>query len=167
MSRPLPFNLSDLEVLDDEQKEKKWTQLNDIQLNRFVVEMYNAGGYSPKYLSEAKAMPGIDILEEQEDAQKLLDIRSNKPSGASMSENEAKMMQIAKMGMGGDESSFSVEENLGQQEILWADKFRPQKPKYFNRVHTGFEWVRLLFFCSLLIFNRPCLEQIQPDSLRS
>ncbi len=23
---------------------------------------------------------------------------------------------------------------------LWADKYRPRKPRFFNRVHTGFEW---------------------------
>ncbi|KAI6184202.1 CactinC-cactus domain-containing protein [Aphelenchoides bicaudatus] len=44
------------------------------------------------------------------------------------------------MGMGGDEATFSVEEDLGQQKMLWTDKYRPQKPKYFNRVHTGFDW---------------------------
>ena len=22
----------------------------------------------------------------------------------------------------------------------WHDKFRPRKPRYFNRVHTGYEW---------------------------
>ena len=22
----------------------------------------------------------------------------------------------------------------------WSDKYRPRKPRYFNRVHTGFEW---------------------------
>ena len=22
----------------------------------------------------------------------------------------------------------------------WHDKYRPRKPKYFNRVHTGYEW---------------------------
>ena len=24
----------------------------------------------------------------------------------------------------------------------WSDKYRPRKPRYFNRVHTGFEWSR-------------------------
>ena len=22
----------------------------------------------------------------------------------------------------------------------WHEKYRPRKPKYFNRVHTGYEW---------------------------
>jgi hypothetical protein len=142
MSRPLPFTLADLENLDDEQKEEKWLQLNEVQLKRFVTENYNVGGYSPKYLDESKAMPGIDILKEDEDAKRLKNMRSNKnaSSEAATSANEARMMQIAQMGMNKDEASFSVEENLGQQDLLWSDKFRPQKPKYFNRVHTGFDW---------------------------
>ena len=26
------------------------------------------------------------------------------------------------------------------QVFLWADKYRPRKPRFFNRVHTGYEW---------------------------
>lgn len=28
----------------------------------------------------------------------------------------------------------------GLQVYWWHDKYRPRKPKYFNRVHTGYEW---------------------------
>ncbi|KAI3908332.1 hypothetical protein MKX01_027354 [Papaver californicum] len=33
-----------------------------------------------------------------------------------------------------------AEVNLDSQVYWWHDKYRPQKPKYFNRVHTGYEW---------------------------
>lgn len=39
-----------------------------------------------------------------------------------------------------DEAQFSVEHGLDSQIYLWSDKYRPRKPRYFNRVHTGFEW---------------------------
>jgi len=26
------------------------------------------------------------------------------------------------------------------QVYWWHEKYRPRKPKYFNRVHTGYEW---------------------------
>lgn len=26
------------------------------------------------------------------------------------------------------------------QVYWWHDKYKPRKPKYFNRVHTGYEW---------------------------
>ena len=41
--------------------------------------------------------------------------------------------------MGEDEAVFSVESVL-EQSYEWSDKYRPRKPRYFNRVHTGFEW---------------------------
>lgn len=29
---------------------------------------------------------------------------------------------------------------MWMQVYWWHDKYRPRKPKYFNRVHTGYEW---------------------------
>lgn len=29
---------------------------------------------------------------------------------------------------------------IWMQVYWWHDKYRPRKPKYFNRVHTGYEW---------------------------
>jgi hypothetical protein len=42
--------------------------------------------------------------------------------------------------MAADEAEFSVETALDSQMYLWSDKYRSRKPRYFNRVHTGFEW---------------------------
>ncbi|CED85428.1 Cactin [Phaffia rhodozyma] len=40
-----------------------------------------------------------------------------------------------------DEEIFNIEEGLGNvTSYTWQDKYRPRKPRYFNRVHTGFEW---------------------------
>ncbi|RVE52954.1 hypothetical protein evm_002431 [Chilo suppressalis] len=41
---------------------------------------------------------------------------------------------------GADHLPFSAEHGLPAAPCLWADKYRPRKPRYFNRVHTGFEW---------------------------
>ena len=38
--------------------------------------------------------------------------------------------------MGLDEGTFGVEMELDDKPYLWADKYRPRKPRYFNRVHT-------------------------------
>ena len=51
-------------------------------------------------------------------------------------------LQKAKDGMTKDEAQYSVEALLKNQNYSWADKYRPRKPKYFNRVNTGFEWNR-------------------------
>jgi len=31
-------------------------------------------------------------------------------------------------------------DGISSQVYWWHDKYRPRKPKYFNRVHTGYEW---------------------------
>lgn len=70
-ARPLPLSINDLEGLDDEQREGKWELLNDRQLLRFTLRMYESGRYSPTYKKEALAMPGIEILDEQTDSEEL------------------------------------------------------------------------------------------------
>lgn len=40
-----------------------------------------------------------------------------------------------------DEELNNMNEAQHQAQIYWwHDKYRPRKPKYFNRVHTGYEW---------------------------
>ncbi|KAJ1561156.1 hypothetical protein HK405_004763, partial [Cladochytrium tenue] len=40
-----------------------------------------------------------------------------------------------------DEEEFKEEALIANKTAyLWQDKYRPRKPRYFNRVHTGFEW---------------------------
>ncbi|XP_063901345.1 splicing factor Cactin-like [Zophobas morio] len=41
-----------------------------------------------------------------------------------------------------DEEEFRAEIQLPHQLYFWSDKYRPRKPRYFNRVHTGFEWTK-------------------------
>ncbi|KAK4143968.1 mid region of cactin-domain-containing protein [Dichotomopilus funicola] len=44
-------------------------------------------------------------------------------------------------GVGEGEEIFTAEEVVpGSQKPLWADKYRPRKPRYFNRVQMGYEW---------------------------
>ena len=31
-------------------------------------------------------------------------------------------------------------ENIAQQKYAWDEKYRPRKPRYFNRVKTGYDW---------------------------
>ncbi|GLB33535.1 putative conserved mid region of cactin containing protein [Lyophyllum shimeji] len=40
-----------------------------------------------------------------------------------------------------EEELFNLEENIANPTTYnWEDKYRPRKPRYFNRVHTGYEW---------------------------
>ncbi|KAI1827200.1 mid region of cactin-domain-containing protein [Xylaria intraflava] len=44
-------------------------------------------------------------------------------------------------GVNEDEEIFTAEESVsGMAKPQWADKYRPRKPRYFNRVQMGYEW---------------------------
>ncbi|KAI0096927.1 mid region of cactin-domain-containing protein [Nemania sp. FL0031] len=44
-------------------------------------------------------------------------------------------------GVDEDEEIFTAEESVsGMTKPQWADKYRPRKPRYFNRVQMGYEW---------------------------
>ncbi|KAL8372339.1 hypothetical protein RB595_001912 [Gaeumannomyces hyphopodioides] len=43
-------------------------------------------------------------------------------------------------GVGEDEEILTAEETLTKSKPWWANKHRPRKPRYFNRVQMGYEW---------------------------
>ena len=44
-------------------------------------------------------------------------------------------------GIGEDEEIFAAEETVPSgAKPQWADKYRPRKPRYFNRVQMGYDW---------------------------
>ncbi|XP_062544045.1 splicing factor Cactin [Armigeres subalbatus] len=107
-------------------------------------ELYKKGGYEPKYISEGDLETGVDIVSEERDDEEL-DLLRQKVLGInqedeSFSKDEVLLRKEAKRGMNDDEAEFSVESRVDSQVYLWSDKYRPRKPRYFNRVHTGFEW---------------------------
>eukprot|EP01132_Coremiostelium_polycephalum_P002479 gene2479-3067_t len=40
------------------------------------------------------------------------------------------------------EEQFDMEVPLEPKFYSWHDKYRPRKPKFFNRVHTGYDWTK-------------------------
>lgn len=110
-----------------------------------AISLYNAGRYSPRLIKEKKLEPGTVVVDEAEDMQRLLWARQrvvNAGQGVEsvLSSEEKVMQKEAQRAMNDDEAQFSVEAKLDTQQYLWSDKYRPRKPRYFNRVHTGFEW---------------------------
>ena len=43
-------------------------------------------------------------------------------------------------GVSDNEEIFTGEEEVSTTKPAWADKYRPRKPRYFNRVQMGYEW---------------------------
>ena len=51
----------------------------------------------------------------------------------------AKTPEKALVAASGKGKSNTMEVNL-DHHYLWSDKYRPRKPRYYNRVHTGYDW---------------------------
>lgn len=104
-----------------------------------------SGSYSPKYIPQSELEPGTIVTLEEEDAQRLEFARNQvvstgrKVQSVLSAEEQAMRREVSK-NMDSDEAQFSVESSLEAQVYLWSDKYRPRKPRYFNMVHTGFEW---------------------------
>jgi len=118
--------------------EEEW----ETELSCAMAE-FRAGCYSPTYTDLSSLPPGtVTFLEEEDLARRNFDqakaLKGSKVEGVLNAEEKA-MEKEAKKGMGQDEATFSVESVL-ERSYEWSDKYRPRKPRYFNRVHTGFEW---------------------------
>ena len=53
-----------------------------------------------------------------------------------------RLRQVAVSSMGSDpnDREFRGDVPVESNIYWWHDKYQPRKPKYFNRVHTGYEW---------------------------
>ncbi|XP_042010745.1 cactin-like [Salvia splendens] len=110
-----------------------------------------AGSYSPQLLhgDEDEEEDAIDpeedkaILERKRIAVKedrrIQEISSRQNPPEDNFERSA-MKTMGAMEEGDVVFGSSDEINLDSQVYWWHDKYRPRKPKYFNRVHTGYEW---------------------------
>uniref|UniRef100_A0A3B4FGU3 Splicing factor Cactin n=1 Tax=Pundamilia nyererei TaxID=303518 RepID=A0A3B4FGU3_9CICH len=102
---------------------------------------YDSGRYSPTLLMQSELPLDTHTITPEEDAHRLqLARRQLQVTGDASESAEDAFVRRAKEGMGNDEAQFSVEFPVTGKMYLWADKYRPRKPRFFNRVHTGFEW---------------------------
>ncbi|GLJ21491.1 hypothetical protein SUGI_0396890 [Cryptomeria japonica] len=114
------------------------------------------GSFSPELLHVYEGEEGLDpeadkaelerrraaVLEEQ---QRRLQEAATGPSVIDDIELTNQERTLAMKAMGALEDGDAIlgsgsEVNLESQVYWWHDKYRPRKPKYFNRVHTGYEW---------------------------
>jgi hypothetical protein len=74
-------------------------------------------------------------------AQPVVEVEDTEaPSGADLA-SEALYRAEAEKELDEEEELFNLEENIVNPTTYnWEDKYRPRKPRYFNRVHTGYEW---------------------------
>ena len=75
------------------------------------------------------------------------------PSNADLA--EALYRAEAERELDEEEELFNVEESIARPTSYnWEDKYRPRKPRYFNRVHTGYEWNK---------YNQTHYEYVVPE----
>lgn len=111
--------------------------------------LYKQGNYSPEYVPEDSMDSNIRIIDADQLEVNIEKVRNRVLNRAEDVDDEdfatKEEMRLAKvvrdsLGVNAEEAEFSVETKLDSEVYLWSDKYRPRKPRYFNRVHTGFEW---------------------------
>lgn len=131
---------------EEEEEQQEETMTEEDWENR-CMEEYEAGSFSPKFL-RPEDIPLDTIIIDAAEAALTLEGRRKllKKTGDASTGTEDAFVRHVKEGMdnAADEdeagATFAVEAQISQQVYLWADKYRPRKPRFFNRVHTGFEW---------------------------
>ena len=70
-----------------------------------------------------------------------VEIPSEEAASSADLASEALYRAEAEKDLDEEEELFNLEENIvNPTSYNWEDKYRPRKPRYFNRVHTGYEW---------------------------
>lgn len=115
-----------------------------------AINEYQLGNYSPILMSQDDLPPDVDVVDPDEDA-KELERKRKQVMGIAHPDMEEEFEKSAreKIGLGvEDEDSLdpSKSNKSNTQEVnvdhhySWSDKYRPRKPRYYNRVHTGYDW---------------------------
>ncbi|KAH9274936.1 hypothetical protein BASA83_002648 [Batrachochytrium salamandrivorans] len=83
----------------------------------------------------------LEIIEEHVDLRQLAEARKRVMLERATTTGRKEMAMLAEVA-GVSETDLMEEDEaaVGTASYLWQDKYRPRKPRYFNRVHTGFEW---------------------------
>lgn len=95
-----------------------------------------------------------DIVDELADSQQLQEARRRVLAethdrlarvvtvvrGTAQSSLNADKLYEAEVAKGRGDELKDGEVQLSAQNITWAEKYRPRKPRYFNRVKTGYDW---------------------------
>ncbi|TNN13632.1 Cactin [Schistosoma japonicum] len=105
-------------------------------------EPYNASIYTPPRINPDDLELDAVIYNPEDDEAKIKYQRQEVlRTGTMQATEEEELIRRAREGMeDGEDAQFSVMIPVEDQSFLWSDKYRPRKPRFFNRVHTGFVW---------------------------
>uniref|UniRef100_M4DFK5 Splicing factor Cactin n=1 Tax=Brassica campestris TaxID=3711 RepID=M4DFK5_BRACM len=98
--------------------------------------------FSPEPIAEeeedAYELKRMVVLEKQK--KRIKEAMVSKPPPVEDNLEFKAMKAMGAMEEGDAVFGSKAEVNLDSEVYWWHDKYRPRKPKYFNRVHTGYEW---------------------------
>ncbi|KAI3935842.1 hypothetical protein MKW92_020650 [Papaver armeniacum] len=140
------------DVHDDPKTQAEEDIMHDVEsYNADEEEDEEAGSFSPELVHDDENEEAIDPEEDRielerkrqavKEEHKRREANASKP--APVDDNwELKANKVMGDVVDGDAVFGSgAEVNLEDSQVYWwHDKYRPRKPKYFNRVHTGYEW---------------------------
>ncbi len=107
-----------------------------------AYQAYEEGRYSP-CLIPFNDVEEVKWTDPDDDIHKLGFLRMQVQSGSTVDEEEDAEKSYASESnkiLGDGEEAFNVPFKLTDKTYSWKDKYRPRKPRFFNRVHTGYEW---------------------------
>jgi hypothetical protein len=155
------INIDDSDEGEDDEfdrleKEEEFEEANEIDEATECMKEYSIGNYSPILFNIDDLEIDVFILTQEED-EKRLEIKRNQVLGtgslkpSAEDEFEAKARDTmggiipAAVGSNQDEDRDNGQKSNTQEvsidhHYLWSDKYRPRKPRYYNRVHTGYDW---------------------------
>ncbi|XP_031123894.1 cactin-like isoform X2 [Ipomoea triloba] len=131
-------------VLNEDNKEEE-----EVEEEEENEDDRDDGSYSPLLVHDDKKEEAIDPDEDRAMLEKnrmaVLEERRVQDMIPKPKPPEDNLEKKALKAMGAMEEGDAVfgsndEVNLDSEVYWWHDKYRPRKPKYFNRVHTGYEW---------------------------
>ncbi|KAF4388087.1 splicing factor Cactin [Cannabis sativa] len=155
-----------LEADESEKSEEEKESDDDIHVNLDGYQAYSpepipeetheakddAGSFSPELChadeNEEAIDPEVDraimerkrIAVREEQQRRIQEAIASKPAPPEENFEMKAMKAMGSMEEGDAVFGTGAEVNLDSQVYWWHDKYRPRKPKYFNRVHTGYEW---------------------------
>jgi hypothetical protein len=131
----------DYSVLDPEPALKARTQDKGIPVHDLAQFKDNVNMERNK-IRKLGFIPGKRVNSGALIATKTITASASQPMSGSNDRTTAAMYEreVAR-GVGENEEVFVGEEEVSTtKKDQWADKYRPRKPRYFNRVQMGYEW---------------------------
>ena len=154
------------EALETKETQEEENEADQVDLISAAMNEYQLGNFSPILMSPDD-LPFDAFVVSQEEDFKNLELKRRQVMGVANPdvEDEFEMKAREKIGIGAEEEEAEVTSKAGAtaasasaasagnepnksntQEVAidhhysWSDKYRPRKPRYYNRVHTGYDW---------------------------